>query len=132
MPQITITKLMDGAKHAAFHVAIAGDGGGDLSDETVIDPAVSFDPALPAVAGMTIECLHYDLTGFDARLEFDDLVADTLVWSMTGDQYAYADLCEIGGLKDRSSQDGLGKLKLSTSGLGMGEYGTLILKVRKD
>jgi hypothetical protein len=43
------------------------------------------------------------------------------------------DLGHIGGLKDRSNPlDGLGKLKISTRGLGANETGVLVIKVRKD
>jgi len=131
MAQVTVTTILDGTRNAAFHVAIAGDGSGDVTDEVVIDPT-SFDPALPASPSLTIDRLMYDLTGFDARLEFDYLASDTLVWSMTGDQFADADLSGFGGLKDRSEQDGTGKLRLSTSGLGNGDVGVLVIKVRKD
>lgn len=132
MAQIAITKLNDGPRNAVFHIVFSGDGSGDLSDEVVIDPATSFDPALPSVPSLTISRLKYDLSGFDAWIEFDYLVSDELIWSMTGDQYVDVDLTQFGGLRDRSPSGGLGKLKLSTSGLGMNEHGTLIVWVRKD
>ena len=132
MAQIAITKLNDGPRNAVFHIVFSGDGSGDLTDEVVIDPATSFDPALPAVPSLTIARLKYDLSGFDAWLEFDYLVSDELIWSMTGDQYVDADLTEFGGLKDRAPNGGLGKLKLSTAGLGNNEHGMLIVWVRKD
>lgn len=131
MAQIAITKLIDGPRNAVFQIVFAGNGSGDLTDEVVIDPATSFDPALPAVPGLTIVRLKYDLSGFDAWLEFDYLTSDELIWTMTGDQYVDADLTEFGGLKDRSPLGGLGKLKLSTNGLGNNEHGTLVIWVRK-
>lgn len=132
MAQIAITKLQDGPRNAVFQIVFAGDGSGDLTDEVVIDPATSFDPALPAAPAMTIVELHYDLSGFDAWLEFDYLVSDELIWSMSGDQYCEVDLTKFGGLKDRSPNGGQGKLKLSTNGLGNNEHGTLIVWVRKN
>lgn len=132
MAQIGITKIMDGPRNAVFHIAIEGDGSGDVTDAIVIDPTTSFDPALPPVPTLTLDHLWYDLTGFDAKLEFDYLVSDTLVWSMTGDQYCAVDLSCFGGLKDRSPISGEGKLKLSTRGLGTAETGIIVIKVRKD
>jgi hypothetical protein len=133
MAQYAITKIMDGPRNGVFHIAFKGDGGGDLTDVVLIDPATDFDPALPAVPGLTIDRLWYDLTGFDAVLEWDYLLTDTQVWSMTGDQFVDMDLSHIGGLKDRSNPlDGLGKLKISTRGLGANETGVLVIKVRKD
>ena len=132
MAQVTITKIFDGPKSAVMHVSLLGDGSGDLTDAILIDPAQSFDPALKAKPLLTVEQLWYDFSGFSARLEFDDLVSDTPVWTMSGSQAAHVDFCDFGGLKDRSGElDGLGKLKLTTSGFIGGSFGTLIIKVRK-
>lgn len=129
---VAITKILDGGRNAVFHVTITGDELGDLSDEILIDPATSFDPAMEPKPALSIDALWYDLTGFNARLEFDYLASDTPVWSMSGGQPAQLDFCCFGGLKDRSNAlDGLGKLKISTSGLGVGDVGTIVIKARK-
>ena len=133
MAQIGITKILDGPRNAVFHVAIEGDGTGDETDFVLIDPATSFDPAMPAEPGLTLDHLWYDLSGFSAKLEFDYLASDELVWSMSGDQYGDVDLSCFGGLKDRSPVlDGLGKLKITTRGLAANETGVIVIKVRKD
>ena len=54
MAQIAITKLQDGPRNAVFHIVFSGDGSGDLTDEVVIDPATSFDPALPSTPATPI------------------------------------------------------------------------------
>lgn len=132
MAQVIIAKLVDGPRNAAFHVSIVGDGLGDLTDEVIVDPATSFDPALPNDPSLTVEKIIADLVGFDAWLEYDYAVSDTPIWNITGDQYVCADFCEFGGIRDRSAQDGRGKIKMSTSGLGAGDRGTFLLKLRKD
>lgn len=133
MSQATVTKIMDGAKNAVFHVYIEGTGAGELDEEIIVDPETSFDPALYPVPTLTIVKMWYDLTGFDASLRFDYLESDTPVWTMTGDNGVELDFNEFGGLKDRSNPlDGLGKIKLSTFGLGLGDVGTFILRLRKD
>lgn len=133
MSQVVVTKILDGARNAVFHVAIIGDALGDVSDSVIIDPAVDFTPALDAEPSMTIDSLWYDLAGFNARLEFDYLASDTPIWSMSGNQGTHIDFCHFGGLKDRSpAMDGLGKLQITTSGLADGDFGTLVIKVRKD
>lgn len=133
MAQVTITKLNDGPRNAVFHVSIFSDGSGEETDSVLIDPATSFDPALNAEPTITIDRLWYDLTGFNAYMEFDYLASDTPVWSMSGGQANSIDFCYFGGLKDRSNPlDGSGKLMLNTSGLGAGDFGTIIIKVRKD
>ena len=133
MAQYDLTLLMDGPRNAVVHVAIVGDGSGDLVDAVLLDPATSFDPELPARPTLTIERILGDLAGFDGLLEFDHLVSDTFAWSMTGDQTFCADFTPFGGIKDRSPVlDGTGKLTLTTSGLGAGEKGSLLIHVRKD
>jgi hypothetical protein len=133
MAQIKITALNDGPRNAIFHVALAGDGTGDLVGETVIDPATSFDTPLPPVPALRIMRLMYDLTGFDARLYFDYLATDTPVWTMTGDGSGEFDFGAFGGLTDRSLElDGTGKLLLSTTGLDAGGLGTIVIVAKKS
>lgn len=133
MAQVTVTKILDGARNAVFHVSVLGDGLGDVTDEVLIDPTTSFDPAFDSIPSMTIEKLWYDLSGFNARLEFDYLASDTPVWSMSGGQAVQLDFGFFKGLRDRSNElDGSGKLTMTTSGLGAGDFGTLIVHVRKD
>lgn len=132
MAQIRITKLHDGPRNATYHVALAGDGTGDLTDQTVIDPA-AFDPPMPSVPALRINLLWYDLTGFDARLEYDYLTSDTPIWSMSGGTANQLDFACFGGLSDRSVElDGSGKIMLTTSGLGSGDFGTIIIAAKKS
>jgi hypothetical protein len=133
MAQISVTKLLDGARNAVFHISINGTGVGELVDEILIDPATSFDPAHPPAPSLRIERLWYDLSGFGGRLEYDYLTSDTPVWSMSeGSGGCQVDFECIGGLADRSNGlDGLGKLKLTTSGLDAGDFGTIIVHARK-
>ena len=123
-----ITKILDGSRSAVFHISLSGNA--DLNDEVLIDPAVDF--GMEPGPSLTVEQIWYDLIGFDARLEFDYLLSDTPIWTMSGGQYAHVDFCHFGGLKDRSDMDGRGKIKITTSGLAIGDYGTIIIKVRKD
>lgn len=132
MAQINITKLNDGARNAIFHVALQGDGTGDLVDAVIIDPATSFDVPMPALPALRIMSLRYDLTGFDAEIEYDYLESDTPIWTMTGDTGSAFDFCEFGGLTDRSLSDGSGKLLLTTNGLSNGDKGTIIICAKKS
>lgn len=132
---LTITKIMEGERHAVFHISIASDGArGELTDALLIDPAVDLSPALNAKPSLTIEHLWYDLSGFDARLEFDYMLSDTPVWTLSAGNGVHMDFTPFGGLKDRSNVlDGTGKLMITTNGLtAAGDNGTIIIKVRKD
>lgn len=132
MAQISITQLHDGPRNAVYHIAVAGDGLGDLVDQTIIDPA-AFDPPLPSAPSMKIDQVWYDLSGFDAWLEFDYLASDTPVWTMSSGQAVALDFRCFGGLSDRSLVlDGSGRLLLSTSGLDNGDRGTIIVSAKKS
>jgi hypothetical protein len=132
---VTVTKLQDGERHAIFHVFIKSDGSsGDMVDQVIIDPAIDFDPALPLKPCMTVCELWYDLSGFDARLDFSYLTSDTPAWTLSAGNGVHMDFTPFAGLKDRSgSLDGTGKLMVSTNGLtAAGDNGTIVIKVRKD
>ena len=131
---IAITKLLDGPRHAIYHVYLVCDGAsGELVDQTLIDP-VDLVPSSGAVPSLTIEEINYDLSGFSARLEFDYLVSDTGAWVMSADNHACVNLAPYGGIKDRSNVlDGTGKLMMSTKGFtSADDAGVIVLKVRKN
>ena len=131
MAQVTITTIHDGPRNAVVHVSIFADGSGELTDQVLIDPA-AFDPPLPAQPALRIVKLWYDFTGFDAWLEYDYLLSDTPVWSMSGSQPGYLDFECFGGLTDRSASDGTGKIQINTRGLDNGDFGTMVLAVKKS
>ena len=128
---VTITKLLDGPKHAIFHVYLASDGAaGELTDEVIIDPATAITPT---ASKLTIEEITYNLNGFDVRFEFD-ATADTVAWVLTQLTTA-GKVCfqEYGGIKDRSGAGSTGKIQITTTGFtASGDQGTFIIKVRKD
>ena len=133
MAQIKVTTLHDGPQNAHVQVSIIGDETGDVTDETLIDPATSFAIPLPSKPALRLVKIWYDLIGFDAFLEFDYLASDTPLWSMSNGQGTPLDFSCFGGLTDRSNElDGSGKLMLTTSGLGEGDFGSIVLDVKKS
>lgn len=133
MSQVAVTLINDGPRNAVAHVFIKGNGLGEETDFVILDPETSFDPALPAKPTLTIEKLWYDLNGFSVVLEGDYLATDTPIWSMSAGSASYMDFGYFAGIKDRSNElDGKGKLKITTSGLGAGDTGSIIVHVRKN
>jgi len=130
---VQITKTLDGDRGIVFHVFIQSDGvTGDLSDVVLIDPTTLVPPT-DSSPSLTIEELWYDLSGFNAVLSFDDLVEGTPVWALSQGNHSHVELRTIGGLKDRSSQDGNGNLQITTYGLqSVGDAGVIVIKARKD
>ncbi len=129
-----ITKILDGEKHAVFHVFIQGDGqSADFSKLTLIDPNVDLSTKLGRRPCLTVTDLRYDLAGFDAKLEFDYLIDETGIWALTQGNGTHQCFDEFGGIKDRSPVDGTGKVMLTTFGLqAVSACGSIIIKVRKD
>lgn len=130
MAQATVTKLIDG-NSSFFHVFIEGDGSGELDDFVIIDLETSFDDPMPAKPTLTLESVWYDMIGFNAKLEFDYLTGDTPILAMSGGNGTKMDFCHFSGIRDRSAIDGKGKLKITTSGLDSGDFGSMIVRVRK-
>ena len=131
MAQVTVTTLAAGPRNAIFHVWVEGDGTGDVAGEAIVDPATSFDPPRDATPTFRLYKVWYDLAGFNAALKFDYLTSDTPVLSMSGGQGSQLDFHEFGGLYDRSNPlDGTGKLELTTSGLGSGDFGSFVVYLK--
>lgn len=122
--RIDITTLQDGPRFNVTHVYIQSDGAaGDLD---------SYELAAPAEGRFTIESIRWAFTGFSAKLHFEILVDDTLIWVIPESSGNYIDFREIGGLKDRSATDGTGRILISTTGLAtVGDEGSIILKLKK-
>jgi hypothetical protein len=131
MPQIDVTKMLDGRK-AVFHVSILGDGSGELVDAVIVDPTADLDPPMPAAPTFKLDQIWYDLNGFSGRLEYDYLTSDTPAWTMSGNGGVWLDFSCIGGIADRSPSDGTGKLKITTSGLELGDFGTFIITIDRS
>ena len=125
---VAITKLGLGNHRTALHLYILGDGSPDLVDFVIFDPVVDLD--LPPSNRFAIEEITYTFAGFTARVEFDYLTGDNMLWVLTENGDNYVDFTPWGGLKDRAAQDGNGKIKITTTGLSDGDQGSVIMTVR--
>lgn len=131
---VTITKLLDGPRNAAFHIYLKSDGSsGELSSQVLIDPTTSVSPALPAGATFTITEIWYSNVGFDSLLSWD-ASSSTAAWKIpAASDSNHISFDNIGGIKDRSGSGATGKLVISTNGFTEAtKEGTMIIKVRKD
>lgn len=131
---VTVTKIMEGPRHAVFHIYLKSDGvAGELTDQTLIDPTADLSPAGTASASLTVEKIWYSNVGFDSILEFD-ATADTPIWKIPAvSDSNKIDFKEVGGLKDRSGAGATGKITITTSGFTAAtDEGTMIIRIRKD
>ena len=129
---ITPTILLDSPKSAIVHVYIESDGqSGDLVNQVVLDPKTDFVDS-PLRIQMSLTQVWFSLAWFDGMLTFDDLVPYPS-WMLARDTVGYHDFRFFGGIKDRSSIDGTGKVMLSTNGLTpLGNKGTIVMEIRKN
>lgn len=130
---VEITKLLDGPRYGVYHIFLKSDGSGDLENTVLINPTEDFTPPYESLPSMAIETIQYDLSGFSARLEFEYLINNTPIWSMSEGPGSEVDFTNYGGVRDRSGiLDGTGNLLLTTSGFSIGDFGTIVIKVKKD
>lgn len=128
---VTVTRLLDGPRHAIFHVYLKCDGStGEVVDQIIIDPA-TLVPAKKPSARFRLDKIWWDLSGFGVRFEFRN-VPDSPVWTCSPSASNHICFEHIGGLTDRSGLDGAAALQISTYGFdATAKQGTLIIKITK-
>lgn len=127
--QVTITKMIDGPRHAIFHIYLESEGTeGELKNYVVVDPEVDFGiKSLP----ISITQVWSSLIWFDASLSFDALEPYP-GWTLARDTGNHVDFRHFGGIKDRTDAERTGKIYLTTNGFeDVGSRGTIILEVKK-
>ena len=128
---LEVNVLEDGPSRAILHVYISGDGTGELVNEVLVDPATTFFKPLANKPSITIEKIIYDITNFDAELEFEHLLTPFKAWTLSGHGHT-TEFDKLGGIHDLSdSLDGTGRLLINTTGLDAGEKGTFMFLIRK-
>lgn len=128
MSTVTKTIYQEGPAHINLHVYLEGDGS-ELTDYVIIDPLL-LEPALTTKARLAIEGFWYSLSGFSLSFEFDDLT-DKPGWVLTPDGSGRDDFTGFGGIRDKSGLDGTGKILVTSSGMGAGDKGFFVIRVRK-
>ena len=133
---VSIKKLLDSPRKATFWVFLQSDGAsGELTDYTIINPAVDLVPPMGVGMKLMVSYLWHSLAGFDIRLEFDSSGAatDYPVWVMpAGTTQSKVDLYSFGGVLDSSGIDATGKLMITTSGFTTtADQGSFVVQVIK-
>lgn len=132
---VTPTIINESAKKVVVHLLIESDGtSGELTNYTILDPQVDFDPPMDASTQLTLVQAWCNNTWFDVAVRANALNPVTL-WMFSRDPGdSYTDFRYFGGLKDRSTTDHDGKILVSTSGLAdaTASVGTMVLEFRKN
>ena len=120
---ISTQVLVDGLKNLVLKVNIVGDGSGDESGTLLIDASAYNADQL------TLMHLHGLLNNFTADLLWD-ATADVRILHVP-DYDVDKNFKHFGGLTNNAGAGKTGDILLSTTGLGNGEVGTLILELQK-
>lgn len=126
----TITKqtIIDGSKNLVVKIHISGDGSGEETDTVLID-ASSYSPAF---IDANLIGVHGALSGFSANLQWDATANVPLInlpdyeYNLDGKQIGW-----FGGIPNDSGAGKTGDILITTSGLGAGDIGTIILELKK-
>lgn len=122
--RIDVTTLLDGPKHALIHVFMQADGSGEI-DSYDLTSGIDGAPYY-------LEDVTWAFSGFAAKLHFELLVNDTLIWVLP-EFSDYIDFTKYGGIKDKGNPlDATGKLLITTTGFtNIGDEGSLIIRLKK-
>ena len=128
----TITKqtILDGTKWLIVKIHIEGDGTGDETATVLID-ASTYTPAFTneALCG-----LHANLTGFTCDILWD-ATADVAITNIPDYEVHWGEgelgIFSHGGIPNNAGAGKTGDILITTSGLGVGDHGTIILKIKK-
>jgi len=130
---ISVTPILIGPALSIFHVFMESDGvSGELTDHVLVDPAVDI-AGQSSKTRLNMQTLCYSLASFDAKLEYDSgLIDDKMIWVLSHENRGGENFFNVmGGFKDRSGDDGTGKLQISTTGFASaGAMGSIIFSVK--
>lgn len=119
--------INDGARNLVVKTHIVGDAGGDVTNSVLIDASTfsgTFDD-------LKIVGIKADLRGFSADLHWDATVNVDIVTILAEEEF---DKCyrRFGGLTNNAGAGKTGDILISTTGLGAGDEGTIILEMKKS
>ena len=120
---VEVQTLVSGPRNLVLKVHIDGDGSGEETDTLIVD-ASAYGASEVKIMGV-----HGDFSGFTAELEWD---ATTNVHAMNIPDYDVdADFTKFGGLINNAGAGKTGDILITTTGLGLGDTGHLILEMKK-
>lgn len=127
----TITKhtIVDGVRNLVVKVHIEGDGSGEETGTVLID-ASSYTPAFTDCSLMSFHALF---SGFTADLLWD-ATTDVVIMNVPDYEVNYSPgEVELGysPIPNNAGTGKTGDILITTIGLGLGDHGTIILKLRK-
>lgn len=134
MPQVTVTKIVEGESTLVVRVEFAGDGQPDFVRYPLLLPSQLVPPRKDNATAFRILQLWYGLQAFDLSLGFST-INSTTIWTLAQGTDSHVDFRSFGGLMDYATtppNDVDGALWVSTVGLtGIGQMGSLAISLAK-
>lgn len=121
----TISKqvIQNGPRNLVLNIYIAGDGSGDETATTLVDASTY------GTSELTLESFWSGLSGFTADLLWDATANVPFLHLPGYDVRYFPD--KIDGIPNNAGDGKTGDILITTTGLGNGEKGTIILHLRK-
>lgn len=127
---ITTQVINDGQRNVVIKVTIVGDGSGEET-KTVLFDASAYTPA---TTNNNLRRITYLLNGFDAVLYWDattDVVLMPLDQDLQEDVDFTGENTRYGGIPNNGGAGRTGDILITTTGLGSGDVGYIVLHLNK-
>ena len=121
--------IVDGSKWLIVKIHIEGDGTGDEADTVLID-ASTYNPVF---TNESLVGLHANLTGFTCDLLWD-ATANVAITNIPDYEVNWSEdelPNKMGGVPNNAGAGKTGDILITTVGLGAGDHGTIVLKIKK-
>lgn len=122
---ITTQTIMNGPKNLIVKVHVTGDGSGDESNTNLVDVS-SF-----SADEVTITGIHAALNGFTMELLWDATANISILCVPDYEYNLNGSVARFGGIPNNAGSGKTGDILFSTTGLGNGDKGSVILEMVK-
>ena len=129
----TITKqtLSDGDRNLVVKITIEGDGTGDETDVELIDISTYTSSSTDKpIDNVSVNRISGNLTGFSIKLSWD-ATSNVMLASFDTSEFDSDYFSDFGGLVNPKASGYTGDILFTTTGLGAGDNGFLILEMVK-
>lgn len=124
----TITRhtIVDGSRKLVVVIHIDGDGSGEETNTVLVDASTYS----PAYTNCSLQNMHANLQGFTADLDWD-ATANVPITAVPDYEVDYLLKDGLTPIPNNAGAGRTGDILISTTGLGVGDHGTIYLELNK-
>lgn len=116
--------ILNGSRNYVVEFTVVGDGTGEETLTRINETSGDMG------TDNKIMSINYVLNGFNAKLYFD-ASTDLFAWGLDSDKQETVKFNKVGGLVNNAGTGKTGDLLITTTGLGIGDSGSIIVWFRK-